>query len=106
VLVKVAGEVARLLGSDQAARVEPPLWWVDIRAAAGLPDGKVKPAAGAEGGPVTLTLTSGEKVYGTKLTEGKDWYTLETRDGGSIRIRASEVKRVDLAKGVRPAGGE
>ena len=38
VLVKVAGEVARLLGSDQAARVEAPLWWVDIRAAAGLPD--------------------------------------------------------------------
>ena len=38
VLVKVAGEVARLLGSDQAARVEPPLWWVDIRAAVGLPD--------------------------------------------------------------------
>jgi hypothetical protein len=38
VLVKVPGEVARLLGSDQATRVEPPLWWVDIRAAAGLPD--------------------------------------------------------------------
>jgi hypothetical protein len=38
VLVKVAGEVARLLGSDQAARVEPPLWWVDVRAAAGMPD--------------------------------------------------------------------
>jgi hypothetical protein len=38
VLVRVAGEVARLLGSDQAARVEPPVWWVDIRAAASLPD--------------------------------------------------------------------
>lgn len=38
ILVKVAGEVARLLGSDQASRVEPPLWWVDIRAAADLPD--------------------------------------------------------------------
>jgi hypothetical protein len=38
VLVQVPGEVARLLGSDQAARVEPPLWWVDVRAAAGLPD--------------------------------------------------------------------
>jgi hypothetical protein len=38
VLVRVAGEVARLLGSDQAARIEPPVWWVDIRAAAGLPD--------------------------------------------------------------------
>ena len=38
VLVNVAGKVGRLLGSDQAARVEPPLWWVDIRAAAGLPD--------------------------------------------------------------------
>jgi hypothetical protein len=38
VLVQVPGEVARLLGSDQAARVEPPLWWVDIRSAVGLPD--------------------------------------------------------------------
>jgi hypothetical protein len=38
ILVSVAGEVARLLGSDQAARVEPPVWWVDIRAAASLPD--------------------------------------------------------------------
>jgi hypothetical protein len=38
VLVQVSGEVARLLGADQAARVEPPLWWVDIRAAVGLPD--------------------------------------------------------------------
>ena len=38
VRVTVAGEVARLLGSDMAARVEPPLWWVDVRAAAGLPD--------------------------------------------------------------------
>jgi hypothetical protein len=38
VRVAVPGEVARLLGTDQAARVEPPLWWVDIRAAAGLPD--------------------------------------------------------------------
>ncbi|HEY7487331.1 MAG TPA: hypothetical protein VH912_22940 [Streptosporangiaceae bacterium] len=38
VLVKVTGEVGRLLGSDQETRAEPPLWWVDIRAAAGLPD--------------------------------------------------------------------
>ncbi|HEX6471531.1 MAG TPA: hypothetical protein VF069_20690 [Streptosporangiaceae bacterium] len=38
VRVAVPGEVARLLGADQEARVEPPLWWVDIRAAAGLPD--------------------------------------------------------------------
>jgi hypothetical protein len=38
VLVAVPGEVARLLGSDQATRVEPPVWWVDIRAAAGVPE--------------------------------------------------------------------
>jgi hypothetical protein len=36
--VNVPGEVARLLGSDLAGRVEPPLWWIDIRAAPGLPD--------------------------------------------------------------------
>lgn len=38
VLVKVAGEVGRLLGSDQETRAEPPMWWVDVRAAPGLPD--------------------------------------------------------------------
>lgn len=39
VLVSVAGEVRRLLGADIAAQVTPPVWWVDVRAVADLPDG-------------------------------------------------------------------
>src|SRR5918992_2912811 len=32
VLVQVPGEVERLLGPEMAAEVEPPLWWVEVRA--------------------------------------------------------------------------
>jgi hypothetical protein len=33
VMVPVAGEVARLLGEDIAARVPTPVWWLELRAA-------------------------------------------------------------------------
>jgi hypothetical protein len=33
ILVAVPGEVARLLGSDMAERVHPPLWWIEVRVA-------------------------------------------------------------------------
>jgi hypothetical protein len=79
-----------------------------VRTAAGLPErGKVSPAAGEEGGPITLTLEDGTRLSGTKLTEGKDWYVLETKSGATVRVRASKVVRVDAAKGaVKPAGGD
>jgi hypothetical protein len=31
ILVAVPGEVARLLGSDVADQVQPPLWWIEVR---------------------------------------------------------------------------
>lgn len=37
-LVQVRGEVDRLLGPEMADRVRVPIWWVDVRAAAGVPD--------------------------------------------------------------------
>ncbi|MCO6010594.1 hypothetical protein NE236_37120 [Actinoallomurus purpureus] len=37
-LVQVHGEVERLLGAEMADRVRVPIWWVDVRAAAGVPD--------------------------------------------------------------------
>lgn len=38
VLVNVPGEVERILGIELPGRVGPPVWWVDVRAAADLPD--------------------------------------------------------------------
>lgn len=37
-LVEVGGEVERLLGPELAGRVRAPVWWVEVRAAAGIPD--------------------------------------------------------------------
>lgn len=37
-LLHVQGEVERLLGSEIAQRVQAPIWWVDVRAAAGVLD--------------------------------------------------------------------
>ncbi|MER7546476.1 hypothetical protein [Actinomadura sp.] len=38
VQVSVEGEIGRLLGAEFAARVAEPVWWVDVRASADLPD--------------------------------------------------------------------
>ncbi|MGI5166793.1 hypothetical protein ACQEU3_20815 [Spirillospora sp. CA-253888] len=38
VQVAVQGEIERLLGVEFAARVTVPVWWVDVRAVADLPD--------------------------------------------------------------------
>lgn len=37
-LVRVPGEAERLLGPEMAGRVHAPIWWVEVRAAAGVPD--------------------------------------------------------------------
>lgn len=39
-LVRVPGEVERLLGPEMAGRVRLPTWWVEVRAAAGVPDAR------------------------------------------------------------------
>jgi hypothetical protein len=39
-LVRVPGEVERLLGAQMAGRVRLPAWWVEVRAAAGVPDAR------------------------------------------------------------------
>jgi hypothetical protein len=37
-LVRVPGEAERLLGPEMAGRVRLPAWWVEVRAAPGVPD--------------------------------------------------------------------
>ncbi len=39
-LVRVPGEVERLLGPEMGGRVRLPAWWVEVRAAAGMPDAR------------------------------------------------------------------
>ncbi|WP_231329651.1 hypothetical protein [Actinomadura graeca] len=38
VQVSVPGEIGRLLGAEFAARVVTPVWWVDVRAVADVPE--------------------------------------------------------------------
>ena len=37
-LVRVPGEIERLLGPQMAGKVRPPTWWVEVRAASGMPE--------------------------------------------------------------------
>jgi hypothetical protein len=37
-LVRVQGEAERLLGPEMAGRVRVPVWWVEVRAAIGVPE--------------------------------------------------------------------
>jgi hypothetical protein len=39
-LVHVPGEVERLLGEQPAAKVRLPTWWLEVRAASGVPDAR------------------------------------------------------------------
>ncbi|HEV7932762.1 MAG TPA: hypothetical protein VGP70_10665 [Actinomadura sp.] len=38
VLVNVPGEIERMLGPELAGRYNAPIWWVDVRASADVPD--------------------------------------------------------------------
>lgn len=84
----------------RAAASEP------LRAALRLPrPGEARLAADeAPASPVTLTLKGGDKVRGDAVKETKDWFVVSRPGGGEVRVRASEVVRVETArKGVVPA---
>jgi len=55
--------------------------------------------------PVVLTLKTGEKIGARRLKEDKEWVILERADGGRMRIRVSEVMRIDETPtaGIKPA---
>jgi hypothetical protein len=68
------------------------------------PDGGTRPAAAAERTPVTLTLTSGETVRGVKLEEKGNWFIVTLAGGKTLRLRESEVSRIETApSGTKPA---
>jgi hypothetical protein len=50
---------------------------------------------------VTLTLKGGDRVAGLKMREDGDWYVIDQGGGHEVRVRKSEVSRMDLAQSER-----
>jgi hypothetical protein len=48
------------------------------------------PAKGS--GPATVTLKSGEKLEAANIREDGEWYVVELKGGGEVRVRKAEVK--------------
>jgi len=65
-------------------------------------NGEVRPVAGDEAA-VTLTLKNGDTLVGKKMTEKGDWIILERAKGAKVRVRASEVVRIEESGGVKGA---
>jgi hypothetical protein len=59
-----------------------------------LASGEAGPARAA----VALTLKGGDRVEGLKWREDGDWYVVEQPGSREVRIRKTEVTRIDLAK--------
>ncbi len=78
-----------------------------LRTALRLPDSKGSPEAFASSSPspVTITVKGGEQYRGTSAEENKDWISITLTDGRKVRLRMSEVTRIEEAKAgaVRPA---
>jgi hypothetical protein len=68
-----------------------------IRAALGYEEpGKVKGAGFENGGNgVVVILKDGERLVGTKLDEGEKWTTVTMKNGRKIRVRPSDVQRIE-----------
>jgi hypothetical protein len=58
--------------------------------------------------PVVVTLKDGDEVMGDELDEStKGWVIVKSKDGTKVRVRASEVIKIEEGKrkGVKPGGG-
>jgi hypothetical protein len=69
---------------------------LDLAAPAETRTGAAAPTFGAA--PVTLTLKGGDRVDGLKMREDGDWYVVDQGGNGEVRVRKSEVSRIDLAR--------
>ena len=76
------------------------------------PERKGRPGTGIRAvaddeAPVRLTLKNGDKVSGLKMEEKGDWILVTLPGNRTLRLRESEVMRIETAPGkVAPAGGE
>lgn len=57
------------------------------------------------GNAILFTLKDGEKLRGSKVQEDGDWFVIQVLGGGTVKIRQSEVVRIDAGSGnkIRPA---
>lgn len=57
------------------------------------------------GNAILFTLRDGEKLRGSKVQEDGDWFIIQLVGGGTVKIRQSEVVRMDAGPGnkIRPA---
>ncbi|MGL4552656.1 MAG: hypothetical protein ACRC33_15895 [Gemmataceae bacterium] len=81
-----------------------------LRVAMGIPaEGRAARADGIrpvadDSSPVTLTLKGGETVRGVRVEEKGAWFTVTLAGGRQMRVRESEVVRIETAPGgVKPA---
>jgi hypothetical protein len=86
-----------------------------LRVALGLPEGRRREdyllptpaAAETPSSKYVITTKDGATYAGNKMEEGKDWITIYTTEGRKVRLRPSEVTKIDEGKptGVAPAAG-
>jgi len=76
-----------------------------LRASLRLPErresGSIRTAGSEEASPVVLTLKNGDKVRGTKMEEKGNWLVVTMPGNRTLRLRESEVVRIETA----PSGG-
>ena len=67
-----------------------------LRTALNLPPAReayMRPVASDAAGPVTVVLSDGTKIVGSRMEETKEWTTIYTRSG-KTRVRPTDVKRI------------
>ncbi|WP_051712952.1 hypothetical protein [Spirillospora albida] len=81
VQVAVQGEIGRLLGPEFAARAVAPVWWVDVRAVADLPEATRVARRFAD----SLVHWLGGTVYpdGAADAPARSWRASESQAGGA-----------------------
>lgn len=57
------------------------------------------------GNAILFTLKDGEKLRGSRMQEDGDWFVIQVLGGGTVKIRQSEVVRIDAGPSnkIRPA---
>lgn len=84
VQVSAQSEIRRLLGADFADRVTAPVWWVDIRAVADLPDAVRVARRFAD----SLVHWAGGTVYpdGASEAPARSWRASDTGGGAAAEV--------------------
>jgi len=73
----------------------------------GTGDGGIRTVGDEVKSGVLLTLKSGEKVLGQKMEERGAWFLVKLKSGRTLRVRESEVLRIESGDGdvIKPAAG-